>query len=161
MIILIFLCVTLGIILTFTFINNKNIQPREKKINQLFQQYHTELNDISEQLKNMDYELIRWDNTDAKKLICSKKTVDGGYTQITVEISNSPFFQNIEKMGEINIVHILKESNYIMFVFWSSLDASCGLIYCQDEKPIIYDHGKTKLNDVSAPACYYFTHQGS
>lgn len=57
---------------------------------------------------------------------------------------------------------IIKENDYIMFVKWSSLDSSCGIVYCREPQNMnnMFNNGEKDIIKLSKPNWYYFKHIG-
>lgn len=126
----------------------------EKKIVKIQKEQQNTLEYVCEYLSNIDND-VRWEDINPDVLTYYYNNDEGGYGSYKVPLNDtsiSKFMQNLDRSG---VIFILKESNYIQFVAWTSLDSSCGLIYCE-ENPIINYNGKTTINKLSEGNWYYY-----
>lgn len=126
----------------------------QEKIEKFQREQKNKLEYICEYISNIDND-IRWENINPDVLTCyydSNGAID--LYEISIDDDMSRTIQDLDENG---LVFILKENNYIQFVFWTSLDSSCGLIYC-DEQPIMHYNDKINIVPLSDNNWYYYNH---
>ena len=120
--------------------------PSYNKVNKFYIKNYAILCDVVSYMQNEESDMLRWD--------CDENDVISDYNSSQkIYISDNSDLQNdIQFLYDNNIEHILKEHNYIKFVFWGSLDSSCGLVYSEDVSISIED---TKFKYISNNWYYY------
>ena len=115
---------------------------------------------VNDYFNEIDCSYIRWDSFD-ENYISKFYNKGGGYIEEKENISGD-IFQSIYQLKDMNYNSIMKNEKCTSFCKWSSLDSSCGLIYCKgelDEKEIFSD-GYTDIIRTSIDNWYYYKHIG-
>lgn len=126
-----------------------------KQISGIKKEQENALESVCEYLSNVDND-VRWGDINPDILTYYCDNGKGGYDSYKVSLNDTTISTHIQDLDNSGVIFILKESNYIQFVVWTSLDSSCGLIYCE-ENPIIDYNGKTTTNKLSEDNWYYYT----
>lgn len=131
--------------------------PGETKIEKLLNDNLEGLSYCCEYIGGLEHTYIRWDSIDENNLTCY--TEIDGENEITYHIPtvNPTFSGKIKKLEDARIENITKENNYILFIRWSSLDSSCGLLYCSEELPNISEQG-VEIKKLDYDDWYYYRH---
>lgn len=73
----------------------------------------------------------------------------------TFSIDDDSFVTTIDNIEKGDLLHILKEGNYIMFVMSSSLNSSYGLVHCEQYPDIKYN-GEVHIEQLDKNNWYYY-----
>lgn len=128
-------------------IGNSLFMPTYSKINKFCVENYSTLYNIVSYMKNYENDTLRWDSNE-------KDVIYIGHRELIHVPENTELEKDIQFLYDNDMQHILKESNYIMFVLWSSMDSSCGIIYCGDSNIIAEN---TKLEEI-CDDWYYYVH---
>lgn len=130
--------------------------PSTTKIEHLLKTNCDQLSYVSKYMLELQYSFVRWDATERDKLTYYYEQNNGGIGKGVVEIDDPMLSENMNKLQNAKFEHIIKENNYIMFVKWSSLDSSCGLVYCQDDRPNMNGNGEISIKELGLNHWYYY-----
>ena len=101
-------------------------------------------------LQNSD---VRWDGDQFNVL--SIYHVDNNISD-TTKIIDPILKKALRKLYNEKLNPIIKENNYILFVRWTSLNSSCGILYCPKGKPQITESGNTKITKSAQQYWYLY-----
>lgn len=110
---------------------------------------------VKEYMLNLNYDYVEWRAIDFSELAYYEKQ---NSSLVGIKIDNPELLSSLQKLQNTKIMHVIKENNYVLFVKWMSLDASCGLLYCSDKSPIITESGNTEIKKLSSEYWYYYRH---
>lgn len=122
--------------------------PSYKKINEFYNDNYVALQDVVNYMESVDSNFMRWDSFDKDVIL------KDNYDRIDIS-DNETMKINIQTLLHSDMQHILKENNYILFVLWSSLDSSCGILYSKRDNVLVEEIQLRKIND---KGWYYFEH---
>ena len=93
---------------------------------------------LSNYIMDIESDSIRWDSIDRDNFTFYYED-SGNVFDETFSIDDDSFVTNIDNIEKGDLLHTLKEGNYIMFVMSSSLNSSYGLVYCEQYPDIKYN----------------------
>ena len=131
--------------------------PSCNKMKRVLRENKVLLTDVALQIESMGSDSVRWDAIEDEKIVIYTEDNAGGYSHTDINIDDQELSDNLKKVKEKRFQNVFKQSNYIMFVKWSSLDSSAGLIYCYDT-PKVLEAGETNITEIDHN-WYYFSHR--
>ena len=136
--------------------SNSLFMPSSKKIENILKQDKNAFILAKEYFLDIQHE-ARWESISPDVVTYYCENTNGGIEKIDTTIESYDLLQSMQILKDNNVEVISKHNNYVEFSLWSSLDSSCGLIYCGSE-PIIDEDGQTKLTELSLAHWYYYKH---
>lgn len=109
---------------------------------------------LSNYMMDIESDSIRWDSIDRDKFTFYYEDSGNVFAE-TFSINDDSFATTIDHIEKGNLFHILKESNYIMFVVSVSLNSSYGLVYCEQYPEIKYN-GEVHIEQLEKNNWYYY-----
>ena len=134
--------------------------PSVRQIENILTDNYSELSYVGKYIGGFECDYIRWDSSDPHRLTYYYEQEDGYVNGKANEIDNAEILRILDYFKNEKIEHIFKENNYVRFTRWSSLDSSCGLLYCKYDNPEITYNGDTELKELSIDNWYYFKRAG-
>lgn len=127
-------------------------RPGYHKVERFIGKYTDELTKVCSFLNECKYDYIRWDSYEPDRLEYSS---DESSNSVTVE--DSDLIGALNTLKQNGIESIVKVSECISFTMWSSLDSSCGLVYCADDEPKLeYNYGKITYRKYKEKNWFYY-----
>lgn len=130
--------------------------PSSKEIENILKQEKNDFILAKDYFLNIQNE-ARWETISPNTITYYCENNKGGIEKLDTAIENKDLLQTIQILKDNHVEVILKRNNYVEFSLWSSLDSSCGLLYCNTE-PIIDENGQTNLTELSLEHWYYYKH---
>lgn len=130
------------------FINGKKYVETVLNIN------YEELMYLSNYMMDIEYDSVRWDSIDRDRFTFYYEDSGNIFTEIFI-VNDNRFLSTIDHIEKGDLLHILKESNYIMFVISSSLNSSYGLVYCEQYPKVQYN-GELYIKQLKKNNWYYY-----
>lgn len=127
-------------------------RPGYRKAERFIGKYTDELTKVCSFLNECKYDYIRWDSYEPDKL---EYSFDESSNSVAVD--NSDLIGALNTLKQNGIESIVKVSECISFTMWSSLDSSCGLVYCADDEPKLeYNYGKITYRKYKEKNWFYY-----
>ena len=109
---------------------------------------------LSNYMMDIDSDSIRWDSIDRDKFTFYNGDSGNVFDEMFT-IDDDSFVTAINHIEKGDLLHILKEGNYIMFVMSESLNSSYGLVYCEQYPEIKYN-GEVNIKQLEKNDWYYY-----
>ncbi|MDP4118428.1 MAG: hypothetical protein Q8873_04470 [Bacillota bacterium] len=144
------------------YIIGGGFEPTTWGIKRDFKNNFEQLSYVGEYLMKSDYSYARTDTISNYEWSYDGKTdLYGNYYDKSgkEKITDKELLDNINKLYKSKFKYIIKEYNYIMFVRWSILDESCGIVYSiNGNEPAInvIEGGTVTIKKLSANRWYYY-----
>ncbi len=139
-------------------LGNAVVAPSQKQLESFLQRNETPMTQRISYLQREDQLHIKWDDYHREVLTYCEEE-NGGLITREEEITESGQEGCFDELKKKGIKSIQKYGNYVMFVKWSIMDASCGLVYC-DNFPEVELYGDTEIKEMPVSNWYYFYHVG-
>ena len=123
-------------------------EPSKEKVIQKYDKCSNEVECIGNYLIKLNYDYLAWYSYDNMYIVQSTNDEN-----IDIDVEMRKYFDKIHEGG---FKTIIKEDNNIVFVRWSSLDASSGVVFSLS-KPNLDWYGNLKIEKLKNNI-YYFYH---
>lgn len=114
--------------------------------------------------KKIDLDKYDYDNNNYSVEIWYENT-DGGIDTVIHKIDDNEIIDAIKNLKSKNVrcIENSYRNNYIMFILWSSMDSSCGLVYSfNNTLPVLknnsFGYGEVDVEPLSKNDWYYYKH---
>lgn len=148
------LCIIYFAMVISPFVGGILSPPDSKKMEKYFLNNSNEMCNIGKYLKNENYQYIRIDKNEGTDIMYVKDDENIGKN---ILIEDDSIKECINILYNCGFRVIEKNSNYVQFSRWSSLDSSRGVVYSFIENKPYIDH-VTELTPLSVDDWYYYEH---